>query len=624
MRPRAQAARPRGRGERAVRLYGISLANFRSFEGEVEVPFGSITCLIGPSGSGKSNILLGLETIAALLSGRTYEPEPMDYFDNKDGLEMQLGATLELSDGEQRALLARTAGSPPAGGKDHAAHAPFRFVRYMATFRGTTKQKEGLFLSTGKATFHPFARARLVRRGYLVETSDIASVNFRDPGLAPPKPRGTLDAVGVEGLAGMVDPLLFPAMLHLCRGLRTVAPAGGIPDTVPALGGAAIGADGQNLPNEIGHLQEPERIAFGEYMDSVTRGDPRNIGSEPVGSGVALSAHPDGLSSRVLHSGLGSGQIQTLILAWQLFRGRDRILVIKDPELYLHAGRQRQMLGLIRDKSRSLGVQFVVETRSPSFLWAGGDGRTVLVSKDMGRSDAEGVGPETVPEIRRILGLTHADALGADNILLVEGKSERVSFGAFLGSLSPELAHRTAVYSMEGANNIKNAEMLIKCLEGDGGHRVFVILDENKYVRQQVDRVMRHGWLHTNVHFLPKNFEDAFGNESIATAVERMAREFGARFALTADDVQRLRSTERDMASALSGRWRQATGHDLDKARLAELLVSAVDGSPPPDIKRALESAVAHFENSDAVGAESGLHGRAKDGNLGIGAVSKN
>lgn len=592
-----------------MRLHGISLANFRSFEGGVEVPFGSITCLIGPSGSGKSNILLGLETIAALLSGEDYEPGPGDYFDSKHGLEMQLGATLELSDDEQRALLARTASLPSAGGRGPATHAPFRFVRYTVAFRGTTKQREELSLSTGKDTFHPFARARLERRGYLVETSNIASVNFRDPGLAPPKPHDTLDAVGVEGLAGMVDPLLFPAMLRLCRGLRTVAPAGGIPDTVPAAGGAAIGTDGQNLPNEIRHLQERERIEFGEYMDSVTHGDPQDIGSQAAGPGVALSVRPDGLSSRVLHSGLGRGQIQTLILAWQLFRGRDRILVIKDPELYLHAGRQRQMLGLIRDKSRSLGMQFVIETRSPSFLWAGGDGRTVLVSKEMGRSDAKSMAPEDAPAIRRILGLTHADALDADNILLVEGKSERVSFGAFLLSLAPEQAHRTAVYSMEGANNIKNAEMLIKCLEGDGDHRVFVILDENKYVRQQVDRVRRHGWLHANVHFLPKNFEDAFDDETIAAAVRRMAREFGVRFALTADDVRRLRGEESDMASALSGRWRRATRHDFDKVRLAKLLVSAVDGSPPPDIKRALESAVAHFESDDAIGAEPNLHG---------------
>ena len=587
--PSAPAARPRGRGEDAVRLYGISLVNFRSFEGGVEVPFGPITCLIGPSGAGKSNILLGLEAIAALLSGGTYEPGPGDYFDNKHGLEMQLGATLELSDDEQRALLARTAGSPLAGGTGPAPRAPFRFVRYVAAFRGATKQSEELSLSTGKDAFHPFARARLGRRGYLVETADVASVNFRDPYLPPPEPHDTLDAVDANGLASAVDRQLFPAILHLCRGMRIV---------VPAVEGAAIGGGGENLPNEIRRLQEHERIAFGKYVDSVTHGDPWNIEPRAVGSGAALSVGMNGLSSRFLHSDLGSGQIQTLVLGWHLFRGRDRILVIKDPELYLHAGRQRQMLGLIRDKSRSTGAQFVIETRSPSFLWAGGDGRTVLVSKDKGRSDAEDMGPDSATEIRRMLGLTHADALGADNILLVEGKSERVSFGLFLGSISPEQAHRTAVYSMEGANNIKNAEMLIKCLENGGSHRVFVILDENRYARQQVDRVRRHGWLQNNVYFLLKNFEDAFGNEDIAAAVEKMAREFGGSFLLTADDVQRLRGEEMGMASALSGRWQRATGHDLDKAKLAELLVSVVDGSPPPDIKRALESAVAHFEAS--------------------------
>lgn len=594
-----------------MRLYGISLANFRSFEGKVEVPFGPVTSLIGPSGAGKSNILLGLERIADLLSGGTYKPGPDDYFDNNHNAEMQLGATLELSDGERRALLARTAGSQSSGGQSHATYAPFRFVRYLVAFRGPTKEREELSLSTGRAAFHPFARARLGRDGYLVDHTDMEGIDLRDTDMASPVPYGTLNAVSVEGLAEMVDPLLFPAMLRLCGSLRTVVPGGGIPSTVPALGGAAIGTDGQNLPNEISHLQEPERIAFNEYMEAVTHGDPRGIEPRAVGHNMALLAREDGLLRRAHHGDLGSGQHQTLILGWHLFRGQDRILVIKDPELYLHAERQRQIFHLIWDKSRRTGAQFVIETRSPAFLGGGRGERTVLVSKDTGRSDAAEMGPGDAPVIRRMLGVTHADALDSDNILLVEGKSEHVSFGAFLGRIAPEQARRTTIHNLEGASNIKNVELLVKYLENTEGHRAFVILDENRDARLHIAKLKSRGMLRTNVHFLPKNFEDAFDDGIIAAAIEKMAGELGVRLVLAADEVSRLRIRKKDMASGLAERWQLATSHNFDKVRLAKLLVSLVGGHPPPDIKRALESAVAHFESNDRGGAKSVRHGWA-------------
>lgn len=582
-----------------MRLHEISLANFRSFEGRAEVPFGSITSLIGPSGAGKSNILMGLERIAALLSGETYEPGPDDYFDNRLDSEMQLGATLALSDEERQRLLllAQAGGLPPDGGRRRTAHTTFRFVRYLATFRGTTKRGEELSLSTDNAAFHPLARARLGRGGYIVELADMSGADFRSMDPAPLRPYKTLDEVSVERLAEMVDPLLFPAILRLCGGLRTVVPSGGIPDSVPALEGSAIGTDGQNLPNEISHLQGPSLIEFNEYMEPVTHGDPQSIKPREIGPDMVLSVREDGLSRRAYHSALGSGQRQTLILGWQLFRGSDRILVIKDPELYLHAERQRQILRLIWDKSRRTGTQFVIETRSPAFLEGGRDGLTILVSKDGGRSDAAEMGPKDAPLIRRSLGITHADALDADNILLVEGKSEYVAFAAFLGSLAPEQARRTTIHNLEGASNIKNIKLLIKYLENTEGQRAFVILDKNRDARLHVDKLKGHGLLRTNVHFLPKNFEDAFDDRTIAAAVETMASERGIRLALTAGEVSRLRSAEKDMASALEGLWQPATGHDFDKVRLAELLVSYVGDRPPPDIKRALESAVAHFEN---------------------------
>ena len=585
-----------------MRLHGISLANFKSFADRVEVPFGRVTSIIGPSGAGKSNIIDGLEKIAALLSGTPYEPGPEEYFDNNGNSRMELGATLELSNDEQQALLARTAGAPP-GGRRGLARTPFRFVRYLASFKGTAKQEEEMALSTSKTDFHPFARARLVRSGYMVEITDIANVDLGQINLPRPEPYGVVNAVSAARLAEMVDPSLSPAMLSLCSGLRTVAAAAGIPGRVLARGGSTIGTDGQNMPNELGHLQRPEQIEFDEYMKPVTHGDP--LGVKPVAASPyrALAVRENGLTRRGVHGDLGSGQRRTLILGWQLFRGRDKILVVKDPDLYLHAERQRRIFGLICDKSRRTGTQFVIETRSPSFLGDGAEDRTVLVGKHMGRSDVSDVGPEGAPTIRRMLGITHADVLGSDNVLLVEGESEATSFGTFLKNVAPEQARLTEIHNMEGANKVKNTEMLIKYLEETEGRTAFVILDENKDARAQIKKLQRRGRLTGNVHFLGKNFEDAFDDKTIAKAVTQLAGGYNVGDELGVTEVSQLRGASKDMARALAGWWHSKTGHDLDKVELSRSLVSAAGGRPPPDIERALKSAAAHFENRGGIPA---------------------
>ena len=615
IRPRARAARARGgRGGIVMRLHGIRLANFRSFGGRTDIRFGPITSIVGPSGAGKSNILLALEKIAALILGRPYEPRPGDYFDNRRDSEMQLGATLEMSDQEQASLLARTAYSPPDGGHHPASRMPLRFVRYAATFRGAAKQREELSLSTSGAVLHPFARATLERSGYLVELAGLDGVDFRGAEPAAPRPYEIRDTVSAEALAGMVNPSLFPSMRRLWSGLRIAVPDRGIPDRVPALKSSAIGADGQNLPNELDYLQRPGQIAFDEYMETVTGGDPLGIRPQAAGSDTVLSVREKGLSRRALHADLGSGQRQTLILGWQLFRGRDRILAIKDPELYLHAGRQKRVLGLILDKGRRGGTQFVIETRSPAFLGGDGRERTVLVSKDRGISSATEVGPESAPAVRDALGITHADALYPDDVLLVEGRSEAASFGAFLRRMAPEQARRTGIHNLEGGDQIKNTVELIKYLENTEGRRTFTILDWNKNAGSHVRRMKERGLLVDNVRFLAKSFEDAFEDKTIAHALKIMAGKFGLRVAPTAADISRLRDTEKDVVTALERWWKSKTGHGLDKVALADLLASLVDGRPPEDIERALKSAVAHFKSAAEGDMGTSRHGWTEGG----------
>lgn len=124
-----------------MRLRGITLANFKSFAGEVEIPLDKITCLIGRNGAGKSNVLYGLERIATVLLGGNYRPEKADYFNDNDGAEMRLGVTFELFDAEQKALLDRPKTKSVAYlHRDLVGSPLFRRAKYTVSFRNSPEQ----------------------------------------------------------------------------------------------------------------------------------------------------------------------------------------------------------------------------------------------------------------------------------------------------------------------------------------------------------------------------------------------------------------------------------------------------------------------------------------------------
>ena len=583
-----------------MRLRGITLANFKSFADEVEIPIGRITSLVGPNGAGKSNAICGLQKIAAILSGGEYIPDKADYFDDNDGAEMRLGATLEMSDAERQAL---------------ADGAPLRFARYVAAFRDGDMQRQEVRLSPGDGTFQTFARATLKGGRYdVVHTRAGSNKPSRTtvPRSASLRRRGQSYTAEIFGLVGGS---LFPAVQGLFSGMRLVPAGRAIPDRVPARQSGGLTLDGQNLPNELNALRRAEQTEFDKRMASVTHGDPSGVEPRPAGSDLVLEAREKGLSRRTVHTELGSGQRQTLILGWQLFSGSGTIVAVKEPELHLHAERQRQVLGLIRDKAAKDDVQFVVETHSPVFLGARPGERVVLVAKDTGRSRATRIGPDNVGLIQRELGITHADALGPANILFVEGRSDLVALGPFLSDVAPDHALSTMVYSLGGAYNTKNLGMLIRYLKAEG-RRMFAILDKDGEAKRMVEKLEGAGLLAGNYHFLTRNLEDEFDDDLVVEAARSMAAEAGGDLALTAAELRASRDGGEAVAAALQKHWNAKKCGNFSKVKLAERIAGLAGGRVPPGIEAALRAAVTHFEGGGGDGASptAGLPGRAGGG----------
>ena len=594
-----------------MRLRSITLANFKSFAGEAEIPIGRITSLVGPNGAGKSNALYGLEKIAAVLSGDEYLPEKADYFDDADGEEMRLGATLELSGSERGILLGRPAAKSAAiPHRNVVESALFRRLKYMALFRSRHGYRQELIaLSDASGNPQIFVHADSRDSQPALGFRSIKKANLKKMTLPPLAYTMIEQQYGAAELFNMLDPSLFPALQGLFSGLSIVPAGRSVPTTVPVHQSDGLTLDGQNLPNEVHDLPRREQAAFDERMKSVTHGDPSGIEPRTVGSDLVLEVHDENLSRKTVHTDLGSGQLQTLILVWQMFRGPGTIFVVKEPELHLHAERQRQILRTIRDKSKEDGTQFVIETHSPVFLGAGPGERVILVTKDAGRSHVAEIAPDNVGLIRREMGITHADALSPANILFVEGCSDLVAFGSFLRIVAPDHALSTMVYTLGGAHNTKNLKMLIKYLEAEG-RRMFVILDKNDRARRQVEELEGAGLLAGNYHFLAMNIEDEFDDDLVVKAACEVAAEAGGDLALTAAELRASKDGGAAVAAVLERRWNAEKYGPFNKVSLAKRIVSLAGGQVPPGIEASLREAVAHFEGGGSGGAGPVAGGR--------------
>ena len=580
-----------------MRLRSITLANFKSFADEAEIPIDRITCIIGPNGAGKSNAIYGLERVAAILSGEDYRPKKSDYFDDNGAVEMRLSATIELSDDEQKTLLDRPKMEPDKALNEKLVGSPlFRRVKYAVSFQNDPEQKqEEVWLSDANGDLQLFIRARARKNKCDVHHRNIEEVDMKNLNRTPLSPRDQHGPLGMSELFGMLGHPLFDSMQETFAGIRIIPTDRAVLPSVPARQSDDVGRNGRNLPNEIYNLLRARQGEFDSLMSLVTHDDPRGVEPRPSGTDLILVAREDGLTRNTPHAELGTGQIQTLVLGIQMFGGSGAVFVVKEPELHLHAERQRQVLRLIRDRNREDGTQFVIETHSPAFLGAGPGERVILVTKDRGRSKTAEIGPDNVDLIRREMGITYTDALSPANILFAEGPSDIAAFGPFLGAVAPGHAISTMVYSLDGAHNTKNLGMLIRYLKTEG-RRMFVILDENDRAKRQVEELERGGLLDGNYHFLDKDLEDEFDSGVVAKAACEMAAEAGHSLALTAADLDKSRARRKGMATALKNAWERGKCGPFSKVKLAEHMVRLSGNKVPPGIREALVAAVAHFE----------------------------
>ena len=583
-------------------LRSIMLKNFRSIGGEdgagIEIPLARINYIIGSNGAGKSNIVDGLETISAILAGGKYEPKPADHFDRDPARDLELGATVELSNEERLRLLDMLVSASFNTSVEDLSRFPIlHLVGYSVTFANSKRQIEKVLISTEGGVFRTLAEARRDRGGITIKFASLKMLEQKNEIVMGTSSRTSAQFPSTHELVGYADPLLSILLKQHFGGFHVVNTDRKIAASVPAREAQGVSPDGANLPAELSGLDRDRQIEFDKYMAAITHGDPIRLEPRPRGSEFVLRMKEAGLGSRGTHADMGSGQEQSLILGWHMFNASGTILVVREPELHLHAERQKQIRRLIRQADSCL--QFVIETHSPVFLGTEKDENVLLATKSEGRTRIARIAPESMYLIRDELGISHADALYNTRVLIVEGKSEFVTFPIFWGTLGPDLGPPPSLFSLGGAGNTKHLRLMLEYLKTDD-RRFFVILDRHKdavaHARSLPPDLLPSG----SLHILKGSFEDEFTREQIACAANKLAGKAGLDLRLTPEGLDAAGHMD-GAIGAVERRWDEVADTQFHKADLAvELALLYAGGKTPKGIRAALEAAATSLGDPDA------------------------
>ncbi|AXL52304.1 hypothetical protein DSC91_005258 [Paraburkholderia caffeinilytica] len=126
-------------------------------------------------------------------------------------------------------------------------------------------------------------------------------------------------------------------------------------------------------------------------------------------------------------SGTGIGQVLAMLYV-VVTSDSPKVVVIDEPQSFLHPGAVRKLLEILRGYSQH---QYVITTHSPVALTPTETDRLFLVRREASGSTVSPIDPDSQDDLRTSLadvGVRLGDVFGADSILWVEGKTEETCF----------------------------------------------------------------------------------------------------------------------------------------------------------------------------------------------------
>ena len=219
--------------------------------------------------------------------------------------------------------------------------------------------------------------------------------------------------------------------------------------------------------------------------------------------------------------------------------GKGYILMIEEPEIFLHAGAQKRFLSILKDISKE--GQVIITTHSSIFIDRSDLRYTYLFKKKEGQTILAWKNNEQVQinEIVEELGISPSDVLLANGVIIVEGPTDKIVLETFAkGVIKQWDEYNIAIIHAGGKSNIyhySNYPEVLKKLNSN----IVIILDsdiknENEDLPQDKinfkNKMEKHGipvyfWKKNNVYV--RELENLFDVESLNELLEKTIKRNG-------------------------------------------------------------------------------------------------
>ena len=222
-------------------------------------------------------------------------------------------------------------------------------------------------------------------------------------------------------------------------------------------------ANASNLPEVLGVLQS-KRWSFSEFNRAVSIVLPQvqwvsvhEIGNRQLEiriSGDEAVGPRDDLAIGLNESGTGIGQVLAVLYV-VLTAHFPRIIIIDEPQSFLHPGAARKLLELLRQHREH---QYIITSHSPTAITAAYPERILHLRKSGAQTEIRQLDARAPDELREVLvdvGARFGDVFGAENILWVEGPTEERCFPLLIEKLAKRLLLGTTVLGVVSTGDLQ-------------------------------------------------------------------------------------------------------------------------------------------------------------------------
>ncbi|MGE4255176.1 MAG: AAA family ATPase [Xanthobacteraceae bacterium] len=145
----------------------------------------------------------------------------------------------------------------------------------------------------------------------------------------------------------------------------------------------------------------------------------------------------------------GERELLTYLFAIFALNVRDALIVVDEPELHLHPKWQKSLLQLFVRLAKSTGNQFLLATHSPTFVSPDSIQYVSRVFSREQQSHVLRLATASLPDARHLLHIVNSQnnesIFFADEVVLVEGLSDRIFFEAILDRFGRGTTHKSTL-----------------------------------------------------------------------------------------------------------------------------------------------------------------------------------